>query len=71
MTPVPRLQKLVGILLISLLLIPFALGAAAEIVAAKYAVLVLLIAFLAIIVVGFSLYLRRKKMKPADVQAPP
>jgi len=62
MNTLPRLQKIFGILLISLLLIPFVLGAAAE-VAPEYINLLLPILFVVVIasIAGLYYYSRRKR----------
>jgi hypothetical protein len=59
MNTLPRLQKIVATLLIGLLLIPFVLGAAAE-VAPKYTNLLLPIIFFVVIAFGIGLYYSSK-----------
>ena len=63
MNTLPMLSKVVAILLISLLLVPFVLGAAAE-VAPKYINLLLPIAFLVIIALGIGYYYNSKHKRP-------
>jgi len=62
MTTLPRLSKVLGILCILLLLVPFVLGAAAE-VAPRYIGVVLLI-FLVVVAFGIAFYYigRRNKI---------
>lgn len=59
MTTLPRLSKILGILLILLLLVPFVLGAAAE-VAPRY-IGVLLPIFLVVIAFGIVFYYISKR----------
>jgi predicted signal transduction protein with EAL and GGDEF domain len=65
MNTLPRLSKVLGILLILLLLVPFVLGAAAE-VAPKYINLLLPIVFLVVIAFGIVFYYisKRKRLAP-------
>jgi len=69
MNTLPRLPKVLGILLILLLLVPFVLGAAAE-VAPKYINLLLPIVFLVVIAFGIVFYYisKRKKLSRASFQ---
>jgi len=62
MNTLPRLAKVIAILLISLLLIPFALEAAAE-VAPKYINLSIPILILVVIAFGIGLYYYNSKHK--------
>jgi hypothetical protein len=62
MNTLPRLPKVLGILLIFLLLVPFVLGAAAE-VAPKYINLLLPIAFLVAIAFGIGFYYNSKRKR--------
>jgi len=66
MNTLPRLPKVLSILLIFLLLVPFVLGAAVE-VAPKYINLLLPIVFLVVIAFGVVFYYtsRRKKLASA------
>jgi hypothetical protein len=64
MNTLPRLSKVLGILLIFLLLAPFVLGAAAE-VAPKYINLLLPIAFLVFIAFGIGFYYNSKRKRLA------
>jgi len=59
MNTLPKLPKVLSILMISLLLIPFVLGAAAE-VAPKYISVLLPIAFLVVIAFGIGFYYNGK-----------
>jgi len=63
MTTLPRLSKILGILLILLLLVPFVLGAAAE-VAPRY-IGVSLPIFLVVIAFGIVFYYISKRKKAA------
>ena len=65
MNTLPRLAKVLGVLLIFLLLVPFVLGAAAE-VAPKYFNLLLPIVFLVVIAFGIVFYYsgKRKRFVP-------
>jgi len=65
MNTLPRLPKILGILLILLLLVPFVLEAAAE-VAPKYISLVLLIVFLVLIAFGIVFYYISKRNRLAS-----
>ena len=64
MNTLPKLPKVLSILLISLLLVPFVLGAAAE-VAPKYIGLLLLIVLLVVIAFGIGFYYSSKHKRRA------
>jgi len=64
MSTLPRLSKILGILLIFLLLVPFVLGAAAE-VAPKYINLLLPIVLLVVIAFGIGFYHNSKHKRLA------
>ena len=63
MNSLPKLSKVLGILLICLLLVPFVLGAAAE-VAPKYINLLVPIVLLIVIALGVGLYYNSKQRRP-------
>ena len=64
MNTLPRLPKVLGILLIFLLLVPFVLGAAAE-VTPKYINFLLPIVFLVVIAFGIGFYYNSKRKRLA------
>jgi len=64
MNTLPRLPKVLSILLIFLLLVPFVLGAAVE-VAPKYINLVIPIVLLVVIAFGIVFYYISKRKNPA------
>jgi hypothetical protein len=64
MNALPRLPKILGLLLIFLLLVPFVLGAAAE-VAPKYINLLLPIVLLVVVAFGISFYYNSKRKRLA------
>lgn len=64
MNTLPRLPKVLGILLILLLLVPFVLGGAA--VATKYNNLLLPIALLVVIAFGIAFYYISKRKRLAS-----
>ena len=64
MNTLPRLPKVLSILLISLLVVPFVLGAAVE-VAPKYINLVIPILLLVVIAFGIGFYYNSKRKRSA------
>jgi len=64
MNTLPRLAKVLGVLLIFLLLVPFVLGALAE-AAPKYINLSVPIILLVVIALGIGLYYNSRHKRPA------
>jgi uncharacterized ion transporter superfamily protein YfcC len=64
MSTLPRLQKILSVLLICALLVPFALAVAAEVAGIGYVNLLLLIVLLVVIAFGVGLYYNSKRRRP-------
>ena len=63
MNALPKLSKVLGILLIGLLLVPFVLGAIVE-VAPKYVNVLVPIVIVVILALGIGLYLNGRRRRP-------